>query len=166
MPIPQRPGYGLPKTAPAIRSRFLRRVACAIVCPMTPRLVPLIVLALLPLNLRAAEPMSARDFEAYVTGKTLYFGQNGEAYGVEEYLEDRRVRWSFLDGKCKDGVWFEEDGLICFVYEDNYTPQCWSFYRDSGGLRAVFQNDPENTTLYEAQQDDEPMICLGPEIGV
>lgn len=114
----------------------------------------------------AAEPMTGAQFEDYVTGKTLYFGQNGEAYGVEEYLDDRRVRWSFLDGKCKDGVWYEDQGMICFVYEDNPTPQCWSFFRESNGLRAIFENDPNATTLYEAQQNDEPMLCLGPEVGV
>ncbi len=114
----------------------------------------------------AAEPMTGPEFEAYVTGKTLYFGQNGEAYGVEEYLEDQRVRWSFLDGNCKDGVWYEDQGMICFVYEDNPTPQCWSFFREANGLRAIFENDPNATTLYEAQQNDEPMLCLGPEVGV
>lgn len=114
----------------------------------------------------AAEPMSGAEFEAYVTGKTLYFGQNGEAYGVEEYLDNRRVRWSFLDGQCKDGVWYEEGDMICFVYEDNPDPQCWSFFRESTGLRAIFENDPNATTLYEAQQGDEPMLCLGPEVGV
>ena len=40
----------------------------------------------------AAEPMNGAQFESYVEGKTLYFGQNGQAYGVEEYLDDRRVR--------------------------------------------------------------------------
>ena len=54
--------------------------------------------ALLSTPCFAAEPMNGAQFEAYVEGKTLYFGQNGQAYGVEEYLEDRRVRWSFLDG--------------------------------------------------------------------
>lgn len=125
-----------------------------------------LVLALAPLGARAAEPMSGAEFEAYVTGKTLYFGQNGQAYGVEEYLDNRRVRWSFLDGQCKDGVWYEENRQICFVYEDTPNPQCWSFFRENNGLRAVFENDPASTTLYEAQQNDEPMICLGPEIGV
>lgn len=110
--------------------------------------------------------MSAADFEAYVTGKTLYFGQAGRPYGVEEYLDDRRVRWSFLDGKCKDGIWYEDAGQICFVYEDNPTPQCWSFFQEGTGLRAIFENDPASTTLYEARQDDEPMICYGPDVGV
>ena len=120
----------------------------------------------LALPVPAAEPMSGAQFEAYVEGKTLYFGQNGQAYGVEEYLDDRRVRWSFLDGDCKDGMWYEDQGMICFVYEDNPTPQCWSFFRESNGLRAIFENDPDATTLYEAQQNDEPMMCLGPEVGV
>lgn len=124
------------------------------------------VLACAPLPALAAEPMSAEEFENYVTGKTLYFGQNGQAYGVEEYLDNRRVRWSFLDGKCKEGVWYEAEEMICFVYEDNTTPQCWSFFRDTNGLRAIFENDSNNTTLYEAQQNDEPMLCLGPDIGV
>ncbi|MGP6088041.1 hypothetical protein [Antarctobacter jejuensis] len=114
----------------------------------------------------AAEPMSASDFESYVTGKTLYFGLYGNAYGVEEYLPDRQVRWSFLDGKCKDGFWYEDAGQICFVYEDDPAPQCWSFFKEGTGLRAVFENDPASTVLYEATQDDEPMMCLGPDVGV
>lgn len=114
----------------------------------------------------AAEPLSASEFESYVTGKTLYYGESGQSYGVEEYLPDRQVRWSFLDGKCKDGFWYEDAGQICFVYEDNPDPQCWSFFREGGGLRAVFENDPASTTLYEAQQDDEPMLCYGPDVGV
>lgn len=114
----------------------------------------------------AAEPMSATDFESYVTGKTLYFGLNGDAYGVEEYLPDRQVRWSFLDGKCKDGFWYEDAGQICFVYEDNPDPQCWSFFKEGSRLRAVFENDPASTVLYEAQQNEEPMLCYGPDVGV
>ncbi|MBY6162177.1 hypothetical protein KUV73_14920 [Mameliella alba] len=114
----------------------------------------------------AAGPMSASDFESYVTGKTLYFGLNGEAYGVEKYLPDRKVQWSFLDGKCKDGMWYEQAGQICFVYEDNPEPQCWSFFKEGSGLRAVFENDPASTVLYEAQQNDDPMLCYGPDVGV
>lgn len=114
----------------------------------------------------AAEPMSASEFERYVTGKTLYFGLNGEAYGVEKYLPDRQVTWSFLDGKCKEGFWYEESSQICFVYEDNPDPQCWSFFKEGSGLRAVFENDPASTVLYEALQDDKPMLCHGPDVGV
>lgn len=113
-----------------------------------------------------ASPLTASDFEAYVTGKTLYYGLSGQSYGVEEYLPDRQVRWSFLDGKCKDGFWYEDADRICFVYEDNPDPQCWSFFKEGNGLRAVFENDPDGTTLYEANQDDAPMLCYGPDVGV
>lgn len=115
----------------------------------------------------AETPMSAEEFDAYSAGKTLYFGSGGEAYGAEEYLPDRRVRWSFLDGKCKDGYWYEaRNNLICFVYEDNPDPQCWSFQRSPGGLRARFENNPEATELYEVEQSKKPMLCLGPDVGV
>ncbi|EAU47336.1 hypothetical protein [Salipiger bermudensis] len=130
------------------------------------RQILLLLLMCLPLPGLAAEPMSGAEFERYTLGKTLYFGLAGSAYGVEEYLPDRRVRWSFLDGKCKDGLWYEDAGQICFVYDDQPTPQCWSFFREGSGLRAVFENDPESTVLYEARQDEAPMMCLGPEIGV
>lgn len=123
--------------------------------------------ALMPVAAWAADtPMTASQFESYVQGKTLYFGQEGQEYGVEEYMENRRVRWSFLDGKCKEGVWYEDAGQICFVYEDNPTPQCWSFFAEGSGLRAVFENDPASTVLYEARQDDDPMLCYGPDVGV
>ena len=126
------------------------------------------LLAVSPLPALAAEPLSAQAFESYVDGKTLYFGMAGESYGVEEYLPDRRVRWSFLDGKCKEGYWYEADaGQICFVYEDApEDPQCWSFFNEGSKLRAVFENDPTATVLYEARQNDEPMMCYGPDVGV
>ncbi|MEO0634285.1 MAG: hypothetical protein AAFY52_09205, partial [Pseudomonadota bacterium] len=60
--------------------------------------------------------MSAAEFEAYVTGKTLFYGRDGRAYGAEIYRENRRVTWSFLDGDCKDGYWYEAGENICFVY--------------------------------------------------
>ncbi|MEQ5868380.1 hypothetical protein J4E08_00545 [Sagittula sp. NFXS13] len=124
--------------------------------------------ALTALPAFAAEPLTARDFESYVDGKTLYYGLGGDSYGVEEYLPDRRVRWSFMDGECKEGYWYEaEAGSICFVYEDAPdAPQCWSFFQDGSKLRAVFENDASTTVLYEAQQDDKPMLCYGPKIGV
>ena len=71
------------------------------------------------LPLPALAEMSAAEFEAYTEGKTLYFGQSGAPYGAEIYHENRRVQWSFLDGHCKEGRWYEADGLICFVYEDD-----------------------------------------------
>ncbi len=114
----------------------------------------------------AQKTLSPAEFEAYVTGKTLYFGQAGKAYGVEQYLKNRKVRWSFLDGNCKDGRWYVETDLICFVYEDNPTPQCWSFELTTKGLKAEYQSKPGVGTLYEVNETSEPMECLGPKIGV
>jgi hypothetical protein len=113
-----------------------------------------------------AEGMSAAEFDAYTKGKTLFFGRGGVSYGAEQYLDNRRVRWSFLDGDCKDGQWYEDAGEICFVYEDSNDPQCWSFEVGPRGLIAQFESNPESIDLYEAQDSDDEMICLGPDIGV
>ena len=133
----------------------MRRV-CLILC------LPLL-LAALP---AAAQPMSAEAFDSYTRGKTLFYGFDGTPYGVERYLDDRRVIWSFLDGECKEGVWYEEDGQICFVYEDRLDPQCWTFTQGPDGLVARFENDPQATELYEAEDIGEEMVCYGPDVGV
>lgn len=112
------------------------------------------------------EPMDGATFDAYTKGKTLFYGQNGEAYGAEMYLDNRRVKWSFLDGECKEGYWYEQQDQICFVYDDNPTPQCWAFFEDGGRLMARFENIPGATELYEAADIGEEMICLGPDVGV
>lgn len=122
----------------------------------------------LPVAAQAA--MDAEEFEAYTEGRTLYFGSGGTEYGAEDYLPGREVRWSFLDGECIEGIWYERPGptgpQICFVYEDRPgEPQCWVFERGAGGLRATFQGE-SGTVLYEARRSEEPQVCLGPEVGV
>lgn len=115
----------------------------------------------------AETPMTASEFDAYTRDKTFYFAEGGEPYGGEEYLDNRRVRWSFLDGRCKDGRWYEDAGQICFVYEDRPDPQCWSFFNRPEGLVARFESpNGGNTILYETQQSEKPMMCLGPDVGV
>jgi len=114
-----------------------------------------------------ADPfMSADEFDEYTLGKTFYYGSRGSAYGAEEYLEGRRVRWSFLDGKCQEGEWYQDGELICFVYETQPDPQCWSFERGARGLIARFENNPQMTELYEVKKSSEPLHCLGPDVGV
>ncbi|MEP2640795.1 hypothetical protein [Roseobacter sp.] len=110
--------------------------------------------------------MSAQEFDDYTRGKTLFYGEEGQSYGVEEYLENRRVIWSFLDGQCKYGEWYEQADQICFIYEDNPNPQCWTFFVDNGRLTALFENAPGATELYEAGNVDQDMVCLGPDVGV
>lgn len=116
----------------------------------------------------AAEPnpMNGAAFDAYTRGKTLFFAQNGETYGAEVYLDNQRVKWSFLDGECKEGYWYEQQDQICFIYEDTPTPQCWAFFEENGQLVARFENVPGATELYEAADIGEEMICLGPDVGV
>ncbi len=134
---------------------------------MLKRARPLLLIALLMSSPLAAQTlMDADAFEAYSQGKTLYFGYDGTTYGAEEYLPNHRVRWSFLEGQCKEGNWYQDGELICFVYEDDPEPQCWSFYQSDDGLVAQFENDPDLSTLFEVRQSNEPMVCLGPEIGV
>lgn len=114
----------------------------------------------------ALAQMGAAEFDAYTRGHTFHYGAGGAPYGAEEYLDNRRVRWSFLDGKCQDGVWYEAAGRICFVYENHPDPQCWSFERRDGGLVARFAGPEPSTELYEVRKSREPLMCLGPEIGV
>ena len=125
-----------------------------------------LILALCAAPLAAQQTMTADEFDAYTKGKTLFYGKTGQAYGAEIYHENRRVEWSFLDGDCKEGEWYEADGLICFVYENNPNPQCWSFIKGANGLIARFENRPDTTELYEANEGAEKMLCLGPKVGV
>lgn len=153
------------------RNREPNHLACAARLCQTAhmrRLIPLSLpcLLLLASSLNAQEAMSTEAFDAYTRGKTFYYGSGGMAYGAEEYLSDRRVRWSFLDGECQEGRWYEEAGEICFVYENRPEPQCWTFTRGPEGLVARFVNDPFATELYEVEQSDEPLSCPGPKIGV
>ncbi|WP_170423246.1 hypothetical protein [Ruegeria arenilitoris] len=118
-------------------------------------------------NMAAAQPvLSGPEFDSYTQGKTLFYGFQGQVYGVERYLPNRRVIWSFMDGNCKEGLWYEQGEQICFIYEDRLDPQCWVFTQSDRGLIARFEGDPDTTELYEAEDINEEMICLGPEVGV
>ncbi len=68
----------------------------------------LVLTALLAAAPAAAEtPLSAAEFESIVTGRTLSYASSGGEYGAEEYFDGRRVRWSYLDGDCAEGRWYE-----------------------------------------------------------
>lgn len=114
----------------------------------------------------ADRPMSVPEFEGYTTGKTLYYETDGYAFGIEEYMDGRRVRWSFLDGECQDGEWYPAGDMICFVYDGIGDPQCWTFYDRPGGILTRFENDPASTELVETRQTRDPLLCLGPKTGV
>lgn len=111
-------------------------------------------------------PLDAAGFDALTVGRTLYYNSGGQPYGVEQYLPGRKVVWAFLGDDCRKGEWYEEGGFICFVYEDNPAPQCWTFWDSDQGLVARFRGDPEGLPLIAVEQSPEPMQCLGPNVGV
>jgi hypothetical protein len=133
----------------------------------TARLALATCLLAFPAVLDAAEdePMTAEAFENYSTGKTLFYATGGTAYGAEQYLPGRRVLWAFLGQQCHQGLWYEEAGQICFVYEEKPDPQCWTFYEGPNGLRAQFWGDPATAELIEVESSPDPLICAGPDVG-
>jgi hypothetical protein len=130
-----------------------------------PLALALTLSAVLAAPLQALTPMTAEEFDAYSVGKTLTYAIDGTVYGIEQYLPDRRVVWAFTGDQCRHGLWYEEAGKICFVYEHDPDPQCWSFYATPEGLAAVYENDPSGSPLVEVDRSDQPLICPGPDVG-
>ncbi|MFM7444053.1 MAG: hypothetical protein ACKO2N_09100, partial [Tabrizicola sp.] len=65
-------------------------------------------LALVPIRVSADTPLTAEEFESHVTGKTLTYQQFDDIFGIEEYLPDRKVRWSIAPNECQYGTWYPE----------------------------------------------------------
>ena len=114
----------------------------------------------------ADAPLTAQEFDAYATGKTLSYAQGGVVWGAEQYLPGRRVIWAFTEDDCQYGHWFEDQGNICFLYDDQDQPQCWRFFRETTGLRAIFMGADGGTSLSEVGQSETPLNCPGPDVGV
>jgi hypothetical protein len=112
------------------------------------------------------EPMSAAEFEAYVTGRTILYGRDGSHYGGERYLEGREVEWSRADGTCSYGFWYPAGDYICFEYEDVETAQCWIFEETATGLSATYVQEDPKSPLLEYQNLVGPLGCIGPKVGV
>jgi hypothetical protein len=118
------------------------------------------VLVALATPAAAEAPLTAAEFDAYVTGKTISFGNTGDqTFGVEMYLPNQRVIWSATPGVCTNGVWYESKGDICFKYDGDPEPKCWAVYADPNGLRAVYTTRPDTTVIFEATDEVQPLIC-------
>ena len=141
----------------------MRRFRLALVSGMS--LLSLTAINAGPLCAAAQEPMTAEEFDAYATGKTLSYAQGAEIWGTEQYLPGRRVVWAFSADECQYGTWYPQGDEICFVYDNDPTPQCWTFWKQGSGLRARFMGDPDGTELAEVDQSDEPLACPGPDVG-
>lgn len=122
--------------------------------------------AALALPAYADTPISPGEFEAFVKGRTLTYATGGVPYGAEEYLSNRRVRWSHLDGDCEEGRWYASGDEVCFVYEGISSPQCWKFFLREEGLVAQFTNDTASPEVYELSAVRGPLQCVGPWVGV
>lgn len=106
----------------------------------------------------AETPMTAAEFDAYVTGKILTFGTEGTPeYGVEQYLPQRRVRWSTFNGDCIDGRWYEDGANICFAYENTEEHHCWTIFQTPNGIEAVSTDSGQ--TIFEGEEDPSALIC-------
>jgi hypothetical protein len=126
----------------------------------------------LPLLLFAAAPagadvVSPEAFEALSEGRTLHFTRQGEPFGAEQYFPGRRALWRFADGTCDRGFWRAEGQEICFVYEGNPGPQCWTFERRGAGYAAalVEEGAPPGLVLELSHADDAPLDCPAPDVG-
>jgi hypothetical protein len=126
----------------------------------------LLCLALTAAPLAAAEPLSPAEFEALATGKTLFFSWQGQPYGAEQYLPGRRVVWSFVGDECQTGRWYAEQGLICFVYDLNPDPQCWTFARSGATYSARALGADPADDLVVTGETREALACQGPQVGV
>lgn len=129
-------------------------------------LLALLIPAVAPAAGRDTPPMTAEEFDAYVTGKTLTYSQYGTTFGIEEYLADRRVRWKFSEDECQYGKWYPKDQLICFSYEYDTGEHCWTFWREGDGLVALSVTDAPGAELNEVSQTSTGLNCPGPDVGV
>jgi hypothetical protein len=135
--------------------------------PEVPVLRVILTLALLlPLPALAERIMTPAEFETYATGKTIDYADDFSVWGREEYLPNRRVRFSFTDDECRFGSWYAQDTQICFVYDFDPDPKCWTYFTDGKNVTTVFEGDGPGGTVSTALPTKEPLVCLGPEVGV
>lgn len=126
----------------------------------------ILTLLLLATPAYAETPMTAAEFEARVTGRTMTYADGDRIWGREQYLPGRSVVWAFEGQECKHGTWWEgEDGAICFSYDDGGAPDCWLIYDRGAGLAAQ-PLDAEGAPLSAVEESREPLFCPGPQVGV
>lgn len=113
----------------------------------------------------AEAPLSAEDFDTLTQGRTMTWAEFGQVYGVEQYLPGRRVRWTVLGDDCKLGHWYAEGALICFRYEDDPDPDCWTVTRAGSDLHARYAGAAADAAPVVVTETTEPLACFGPEVG-
>ena len=128
--------------------------------------LPILLLAFLASPALAERPMTAAEFDAFVTGKTMDYLVDGEIFGREVYLPGRQVRWAFTAEECKLGHWYGEGDNICFLYDGDPEPKCWTIWPNGDGLSASYMTDTPDIPPREVRETTEPLACPGPDVGV
>lgn len=105
---------------------------------------------------------TAEEFRSIVEGWTLHFEtESGEHFGSEQYLDGDRTIWLPRGGQCTPGVWAEDDGRICFLYDVGIS--CWRLFSDGAdGFSAVAadkEDDPAPTKLRTYRRDHAALLC-------
>jgi hypothetical protein len=113
----------------------------------------------------AEPPLTAEAFDALTLGRTMTWAEHGQVYGVEQYLEGRRVRWTVLGDDCKAGHWYQDGAMICFQYEDDPAPDCWTITLGPKGMIARYAGALPDDEPVVVEETTEPMACFGPEVG-
>ena len=116
-------------------------------------------LSILATPLAAQSPLTPSEFEARVLGETFDFGYVGSApYGMERYLPDNKVIWSWGDGQCEAGKWYAEGPSICFVYDFDPDPHCWLYFAEGANTLAILQDD-DSGGIYQLSPISRELVC-------
>lgn len=126
-----------------------------------------LALFIAPQMVWAQTQLSADDFDARTSGKTItYATPDGAYYGTEQYLDGRRVRWMYSNGTCAEGIWFPEGDNLCFLYEGQINAQCWIAEDRAGRIFAYTLGTNPNDAIGSTIISDKPLACAGPDLGV
>jgi hypothetical protein len=104
-------------------------------------------------------PLDAEAFEALVEGRTMDTHNLSGRYGVETFLPGRKAIWRDAES-CLEGTWRPQGEMICFDYDGEPAPYCWTYHDRDGWLMAWLDGDrsSEPIMLYPA---DEVVTCEG-----
>ena len=114
----------------------------------------------------AAELVPLDAFDAFASGKTLYYSQNGMPFGIERYLPGHKSIWQYADGTCVAGDYYARGDMICFLYEGDTQEQCWRFFKDGKTYSARAEGAQPQDDLSVMGRDQRPIPCKGPDVGV
>ncbi|WP_309664770.1 hypothetical protein [Tabrizicola sp.] len=124
-------------------------------------------LALLAPSLAAAQPpMTGAEFAAYVGTDTVTYQYSTGERGVADYAPDQSLIWTFEDGTCVNGNWFEDDDRICFAFDDPEMSACWYFFRYTAGIRADITDYSPHVEIHVIARTSAPLPCAAPNLGV